>query len=62
MIKKAKTLQYTVHEHIEHWVAKTTYKDRLQWLEDANKFVALLRKRKGYPNLPVQDKNLLLNR
>ena len=35
-----------VYEHLEHYVRKTTYTQRLQWLEDANEFVRSLKKKK----------------
>lgn len=40
-----------VYEHLAHYVKKTSYAHRLQWLEDANQFVNTLRRKKGYPNL-----------
>ena len=51
MIKKRTRKQFEPHEHLEHWVKKTSYADRLQWLEEANAFVRLLQKKKNYPNL-----------
>jgi len=52
MIKKGKKAKFEPHKHLEHWVKKTTYADRLKWLEEANAFVRLLQKKKNYPNLP----------
>ena len=52
MIKKMKKPVYLPHEHLEHWVTKTTYAQRLQWLEEANRFVRELEKNKNYPRLP----------
>ncbi len=52
MIKKSKKIKFAPHEHLEHWVTKTTYAHRLQWLEEANEFVRLLRRKKNYPDLP----------
>ncbi|MBN1870120.1 MAG: hypothetical protein JW847_06075 [Candidatus Omnitrophica bacterium] len=51
MIKKRDKTNYRVHEHLEHWVTKTNYNDRLQWLEEANDFIRALRRKKNYPNL-----------
>ena len=36
LIKRKK---YEVYEHLEHYVRRTTYAHRLQWLEEANDFV-----------------------
>lgn len=38
-MKQKKVKRYVPHEHLEFWVQKTTYADRLQWLEEANEFV-----------------------
>ena len=46
MIKGKKKLKFLPHEHLEHWVTKTTYRDRLKWLEDANNFVRTVNKSK----------------
>jgi len=51
MITKRKKIKYPVHEHLKHWVTKTTYAQRLQWLEEINQFVQTLRKKKNYPDL-----------
>ena len=51
MIRKKAKLKFEPHEHLEHWVTKTTYAQRLQWLEQVNKFVNTLKHKKGYPNL-----------
>ena len=42
-----------VYEHLEHYVKKTTYVHRLQWLAQANEFVYLLQKERI---IPVQKK------
>jgi hypothetical protein len=43
MIKSRKK-KFEVYEHLEHYVKKTTYAQRLQWLEDANNFVRSIQK------------------
>lgn len=52
MITKKKNIKFTVHEHLEHWVKKTSYAQRWQWLKESNEFLAYLKKKKNYPNLP----------
>lgn len=39
MIKKRVQKKFEPHEHLEHWVTKTSVEDRLRWLEEANQFV-----------------------
>ncbi len=51
MIKKNKNKAYGVDAHLEHWVGKSTYADRLLWLEEANQFVGKLKRKKKYPDL-----------
>jgi len=51
MIKRRGKTKFEPHEHLEHWVKKTTYAQRLQWLEEANEFVNVLKRKKSYPNL-----------
>lgn len=51
MIKKSPKAKFQPHEHLQHWVTKTTYAQRLQWLEEANQLVEALRRKKGWPNL-----------
>jgi hypothetical protein len=52
MIKKKESFKSRgVWEHLEHTLEHTTYAQRLQWLEEANRFVNTLRRKKGYPNL-----------
>ena len=48
MVKKNKVLHFTPHEHLEYWVTKTTYEHRLQWLDEARKFIFYLRKKKKF--------------
>ena len=38
--------KYEIYEHLEHYVRKTTYADRLQWQQEANEWVRLLKKKK----------------
>ena len=54
-----KKLKFGVHEHLRHWVTKTTYAQRLQWLQDAKDFVNLLKRRRGYPNLSRSQKKVV---
>ncbi len=42
-----KKKKYTIYEHLEHYVKKTTYAHRLQWLEEANNFVRSISKTKS---------------
>ena len=58
-MRKKIVVRWPVHEHLEHWVTKTTYRDRLNWLEESNLFVAALQKRCDYPNLSRKSKNVL---
>jgi len=52
MIKKTQKVKSRgVWEHLEHTLRKTTYAQRLQWLEEADQFVQTLRRKKNYPNL-----------
>ena len=49
MIKKSSKIKIYpgVYEHLEHYLRKTTYADRLKWLKEANAFVnAIERQRK----------------
>ena len=41
--------KYEVYEHLEHYVKKTTYAHRLQWLQKSNEFVRLAKKAKFVP-------------
>ena len=45
-IKPIKMKDIPVYEHLEHYVKKTTYTHRLQWLEQANAFVRALKNSK----------------
>ena len=51
MIKKTSKIKAKpeVYEHLEHYVKKTSYADRLRWLQEANAFVNAieLRRNKG---------------
>lgn len=47
-IKEIKRRNPNIHEHLEFWVKKTSYADRLQWLEEANAFVRSLKKAKFF--------------
>ncbi len=38
-LPKFKKKDIPVYEHLEFYLKKTTYADRLQWLEDANEFL-----------------------
>ena len=44
-----KKKKYTIWEHLEFSVKKTTYTHRLQWLQEANEWVRLLKKNKIIP-------------
>ncbi len=46
MIKKALNSKncYQAYEHLESFIKNTTYAQRLQWLEEANKFVRAVEK------------------
>jgi len=57
-IKTLKLKDIPVYEHLDISL-KCTYAQRLKWLEEANKFVRMLQKRKGYPNLSRKSKNML---
>lgn len=50
MIKKKERLKFPVYEHLEYSL-KNTYAQRLQWLEEANEFVQMLRRKKNYPDI-----------
>ncbi len=56
MIKKTRRSRSAkskeIHEHLAFTLQKTSYADRLMWLQQANDFVRLLQKNKKYPNLP----------
>ena len=41
-----KIKKFEVYEHLEHYVTKTTYAHRLQWLQESNHLVHLLEKKK----------------
>lgn len=45
-LKNRKRLNIPVHEHLEFCLKKTTYADRLKWLEEANEFVRAVEKAK----------------
>ena len=47
-LKQIKLKDIPVYEHLEHSLEKTTYADRLQWLEEANEFVRLIKKAKKF--------------
>lgn len=51
-IKKIETKNIPVYEHLEYSLERTSYADRLLWLEEANEFMWLLKKNKNRPNLP----------
>jgi hypothetical protein len=42
--------KFEIYEHLEHYVKKTTYAHRLQWLKEANDWVNLLKKEKVIPS------------
>ncbi len=46
LLKNKKKLNIPVHEHLAFVVKRTTYAQRLQWLEEANEFVRSLQKKK----------------
>ena len=46
---KSKKKKYEIYEHLEHYVRKTTYAHRLQWLQQANDWVNLLVRKKIIP-------------
>ena len=48
-IRRSKNKKYEIYEHLEHYVRKTTYAHRLQWLKEANDWVNLLVKNKIIP-------------
>ena len=43
-IKKIKLTNIPVYEHLEFDLKKTTYADRLLWLEQANEFVRSIKR------------------
>ena len=45
-MKKIKQKKYEVYEHLEHYLKKTTYAHRLQWLQEANEWIWMLEKQK----------------
>lgn len=49
--KKLKSADIPVYEHLEVTLKKTTYAQRLEWLEEANEFVRMLERKKNYPAL-----------
>jgi hypothetical protein len=51
MRKKKRVKSRGVWEHLEHTLKHTTYAHRFRWLEESNKFVNMLRRKKGYPDL-----------
>ena len=48
-VKLFKLNDVPVYKHLEHNVRNTTYAHRLQWLQQANDWVRLLRKKESYP-------------
>lgn len=48
MIKKSSKTKVDqgVYEHLDHYLKKTTYADRLRWLERANAFVNEIERRR----------------
>ena len=48
MIKKSSKIKVDpgVYEHLEHYLKKTTYADRLKWLKEANAFVDAVERRR----------------
>ena len=40
-----KNKKFEVYEHLEHYVTKTSYTHRLQWLQESNNFVRLAQKK-----------------
>jgi len=40
--QRSKKKKYEIYEHLEHYVRKTTYAHRLQWLQEANDFVHMI--------------------
>ena len=54
MIKKSK-LKFEPHEHLEFWVKRTSYADRLLWLEQSQEFIRSLEKNPKYRKLPKED-------
>ncbi len=41
-----KKVKPEVYEHLDHYILKTSYADRWQWLKDANAFVDLIERRR----------------
>lgn len=48
-IKSIQLKDIPVYEHLEHHLRHTTYTHRLQWLQEVNDWVYLLRKKKIIP-------------
>jgi hypothetical protein len=44
MMPSKKNKKPHIYEHLEHYLKKTTYAHRLQWLQEANEWVRLLEK------------------
>lgn len=49
LVRPSKKKKFEVYEHLEHYVKKTTYAHRLQWLQEVNDWVYLLKKKKIIP-------------
>ena len=45
-VRPSKKKKFEVYEHLAHYVKKTTYAHRLQWLQEVNDWVYLLKKKK----------------
>jgi len=52
--RRPKKKKYEIYEHLEHYVTKTTYTHRLQWLQDANEWVRMIEKRRKNGTLFVK--------
>jgi hypothetical protein len=48
--RPSKKKKFEVYEHLAHYVKKTTYTHRLQWLQEVNDWVYLLKKKKIIPS------------
>jgi len=48
--RRSKKKKYEIYEHLEHYVRNTTYAHRLQWLQEVNDWVYLLRKKNIIPS------------
>ncbi len=44
--RSLKNKKSRIYEHLEHYVKKTTYAHRMQWLFEVNEWMRLLEKKK----------------